>query len=90
MVLESLFTTRGRDSDPPGDDYEALIPWKYNATRDYRTIIRVCPQRRELDGFDPNADAGVAHDPRSDNDYQIKRLYLHMPEESLEPAPEMK
>lgn len=60
------------------------VPWKYNATRDYRTLIRVQPQNRVLDGFDPSASVGVAHDPVDDNHYQIKRLWTHAPQFMLE------
>jgi hypothetical protein len=65
--LESLY----RQFFPPN-----RIPWKYNATRDARTMYRAIP---ELRSRPPSAMGGADHDPVVDCRNQVWGLWEHWP-----------
>ncbi|MCK1668641.1 3'-5' exonuclease [Bradyrhizobium sp. 153] len=55
-------------------------PWKYDAARDCRTIVRTCPVIEER-AMKPQKEAGlVAHDPVSDCVSQVHYLWQHLRE----------
>jgi len=62
-------------------------PWPYRAVRDMRSVIRVNPEYRIGDvqqpGPEKNFNPVLAHDPVADCEWQIAKLWQHMPEESL-------
>ncbi len=57
-------------------DFKMESPWKYNATRDMRTMVRVNPENQV--GETPKGfEDGVPHHPLADNRHQILQLWRH-------------
>jgi 3' exoribonuclease, RNase T-like len=67
-------------------DFNVDVPWRYNAPRDMRTIIRTLSDTRKRP---PSAELGIAHHPEDDCVHQIWSLWEHWPKGDLDPTPKV-